>query len=102
MEVTIAVIDSLAACLFFAAAVMVWLTHSLAAQRTPIWAYTALAFALFALDRGSNMLEWGMAEHFAWMDALQGYLPAMACLVLVGLALQFRNLTRRLAAPREV
>ena len=102
MDVTIAVIDALAACMFFAAAVLAWLTHNLAAQRTPIWAYTALAFLLFALDRGSNMLEWGMSEQFAWMDALQGYVAALACLALVGLALQFRHFIRRLSAPREV
>lgn len=102
MEVVVAIIDAVAGALFFAAAVLLWVTHRIAGPRTPMWAYTGWAFALFALDRGSNMLEWGMSEHFAWMDSLQGYLAAMACLVLVWLTAQFWRLTRQPAAAGEV
>ena len=102
METAVAAIDGIAACLFFAAAVVVWVNHRLAAPRTPIWARTTLAFLLFALDRGSNMVEWGLGESFAWMDSVQGYLAAAACLIMVWVALQFWALTRQVSTRREV
>ena len=102
MEVAIAIADGLAACLFFTAAVIVGAAHYMARARTPLWAYTGLAFLLFALDRGSNMLEWGMGDTFAWMDSLQGYIAAAACLILVWLALQFWSLTKQVASSEEV
>ena len=102
MDPAIALLDGLATGLFAAAAMVAWLTHRRAARRTHIWAPTALAFALFCLDRASNMLEWGMTRQFAWMDALQGYVSALACLVLLGLALRFLHLVKEAAPSRQV
>lgn len=101
MNLAIAVLDVLSACLFFAAAVVTAAISRLAGGSTRLWALVSGAFGLFALERGMNALEWGAGEAFAWLDTFQGYLSAAACLLLLIAVADFWVLLRRAGAePR--
>ena len=99
MSIGIGFVDGIAACLFLAAAVIAVVTNRLAAQRTHLWAYMTLVFGLFALERGMNAAEWAGGERFAWLDAVDGYLNVVACLILAGLAISFWAMVRRVSPP---
>jgi len=95
MTFAIALIDLLAACLFFAAAVVTIVTSSLTGGRTRLWRFVSAAFIIFAVERGMNALEWGASSAFAWLDTFQGYVSTAACLLLVGAVLDFWLLLRK-------
>lgn len=101
MNLGIAAIDGLATCLFFSAALMAVVNHRLAHSRTPLWAYTAVAFTLLAIERAANALEWSGGSVFAGLDALQGYLSVIACIVIALLPLRFWLVTRRAGAAQS-
>jgi hypothetical protein len=89
MNLGIAAIDGLATCFFFSAALMALVNHRLAAGRTPLWAYSAVAFALLAIERGTNTLEWSGGSAYTMLDPIQGYLSVIACVVIALLPLRF-------------
>ncbi|HCU36351.1 MAG TPA: hypothetical protein DGT21_13150 [Armatimonadetes bacterium] len=101
MNLGIAAIDGLATCFFFSGALMAVVNHRLSRGRTPLWAYTAVAFALLAVERAANTLEWSGASTFATLDAIQGYLSVVACIVIALLPLRFWLLTRRVGAGQS-
>lgn len=101
MNLGIAAIDGLATCFFFSAALMAVVNHRLAHARTPLWAYTAVAFTLLAIERAANALEWSGASTFATLDAIQGYISVIACIVIAVLPLRFWLLTRRVGASQS-
>jgi len=98
MNTAISMLDVLAACLFFAAAVVAIFVSRLRGGSTRLWSLVSAAFVIFAIERGLNALEWGAAEEFAWLDTFQGYLSTLACLLLLATALDFYALLRRAAA----
>jgi len=101
MNVAIAMLDVLAACLFFAAAVVAIFISRLRGGGTRLWSLVSAAFAIFAIERGLNALEWGASEAFGWLDTFQGYLSTLACLLLLATALDFWLLLRRAASARS-
>jgi len=100
MDLGIAAIDGLATCFFFSAALMAIVNHRLVRGRTALWAYAAVAFALLAVERAGNTLEWSGADAFASLDAVQGYLSVLACIVIALLPLRFWLLTRHAGADQ--
>lgn len=99
MSLLISVMDLVAACLFFAAAVVAIVIGRLARGSTRLWWLVTAAFLLFAVERGTNALEWGAGEAFAWLDTFQGYLSALACLFLLIAAADFWLLIRTRQEP---
>ncbi len=99
MNIAISMLDVLAACLFFAAAVVTIFISRLRGGSTRLWSLVSVAFVLFAVERGLNALEWGATESFGWLDTFQGYLSALACLILLATVLDFWRLLR-IAATR--
>ena len=89
MNLGIAVIDMLSMCLFFAAAILALVANREAHGRTRLWASAALAFGLLALDRAANALEWSGAAQVQGLDAVQGYISTLACLVILLLPVRF-------------
>jgi len=89
MSISIALLDSVSAMLFFAAAVITVVAAILSGSRTASWAWTALAFGLFAVDRTLNALEWSAPANFAWLDFVQGYFAVAACVALAWITVQF-------------
>lgn len=95
MSIAIALSDVLAAGLFLAAAVVAVMLSRLRGGRTRLWAFAAIAFVTLSVERSLNALEWGLPGAFGWLDTFQGYLSALAHLVLLTTALDFSLLLRR-------
>lgn len=100
MSIAIALSDVLAASLFLAAAVVAVMLSRLRGGRTRLWAFAAVAFVTLALERGLNVLEWAVPEGFAWLDVFQGYMSALAYLVLLAAVLDFALILRH-AGPDD-
>ncbi len=101
MNLAISMLDVFAACLFSAAAVVTILVSRLRGRSTRLWSLVSVAFVVFALERALNALEWGASGVFAGLDTFQGYLSALACLVLLATVLDFWRLLRRAEAARS-
>jgi len=95
MSIAIALSDVLAASLFLAAAVVAVMLSRLRSGRTRLWAFAAVAFVILSIERSLNALEWAAPDAFAWLDIFQGYLSALAYLVLLTTVLDFWLLLRR-------
>lgn len=100
MNFAISFMDILAACLFFAAAVVTIFISHLRGRSTRLWSLVSVAFVIFAIERSLNALEWSTPGDFAWVDTFQGYLSTLACLVLLATVLDFWRLLRRAGEAR--
>ncbi len=100
MSTVIALADVLAMGLFLGAGLVSAMLNRLGGGRTRLWALTSGAFIILAAERTLNVLEWAIPGAFAWLDVFQGYVSALAYLVLLAAVFDFALILRH-AAPGD-